>query len=72
MVLEIQVQTEGMLEQERRDLINHANYELDTQKNTAASPVQNLEQQLRQQHKDSSSRHDDCEASRTGHLHLPP
>ena len=71
-VLEMQIETEGMLEEERRGLKNHANYELNTQKNTAASPVQNFEQQIRHQHKDLSSRHDDCEASRTGHLHLLP
>ena len=48
-VLEMEIRTEAMLEEQRRGIINHANYELNMQENKAVSTVQNLEQQLRQQ-----------------------
>ena len=50
----------------RRGIINHANNDLNTQENKAASTVKNWEQQLREQCIELSSRHDDCEAFRNG------
>ena len=69
-VSDIEVHTRALLEEQSGGPMNQPNFELNLQKTKAANAVQNLEQQLRHQYMELSSRSHDCEASPIGQLHF--